>query len=91
MFGRVIAVHKLHALDRIGIFVVPPKPNIEIDAITVGTKIQLMNVVDVSADDHLIGRRGRRFGRFESGIGCWRRAGGSILGTNGGGPGQAPG
>jgi hypothetical protein len=50
------AVHELHGFRRVGVGALPAKPDIEVDNVVVGLEVELLDVVDVSANDDL-GRR----------------------------------
>jgi len=61
MILRIVTVHELHSLGGIDALVgrFPTEPDIEVDGIGVGFEIELLDVVDIGADNDLLGfRRG---------------------------------
>jgi hypothetical protein len=71
------AVHELHGLRWIDVGRLPAEPDIEIDHVVVRLEVELLDVVDIGADDDLgrIGRRGRSGDRIDDGAGRRLRRG----------------
>jgi hypothetical protein len=53
MIVRVIPVHELHGLRGIEVRRLPAEPDIKIDGVAVSLEVELLDVVDVSADHDL--------------------------------------
>jgi len=61
------AVHELHGLGRVELGIVPAEPDIEIDDVIVRLEVELLDVVDIGADDHFVRsfRQRRGFDRLD--------------------------